>query len=59
MTPFIDSFGFGWLRTVFEASPAVQKILILRDAGRYAVDLSVHQADWLRGGGTLCGVLNT
>jgi hypothetical protein len=48
MTPFNDSFGFGWLRTVFEASPAAQKILILRDAGRYAVDLSVHQAEWLR-----------
>lgn len=48
MTPFIDGFGFGWLRTVFEASAAAQKILILRDAGRYAVDLSVHQAEWLR-----------
>ncbi|MGE0046314.1 MAG: phospholipase D-like domain-containing protein [Hyphomonadaceae bacterium] len=48
MTPFIDSFGFGWLRTIFEASTAAQKILILRDAGRYAVDLSVHQAEWLR-----------
>lgn len=51
MTPFIDGFGFGWLRTIFEASPAAQKILILRDAGRYAVDLSVHQAEWLRAHG--------
>lgn len=51
MTPFIDSFGFGWLRTVFEASPAAQKILILRDIERYAVDLSVHQAEWLRAHG--------
>ena len=48
MTPFIDSFGFDWLRTVFEASPAPKKILILREAERYAVDLSVHQAEWLR-----------
>lgn len=51
MTPFIDSYGFSWLRTVFEASPAPQKILILRDAGRYAVDLSVHQAEWLQSHG--------
>lgn len=48
MTPFVDTFGFDWLRTVFEASPAPQKILVLRDAERYAVDLSVHQAEWLR-----------
>ncbi|PWT74206.1 MAG: hypothetical protein C5B46_04415 [Proteobacteria bacterium] len=51
MTPFIDSFGFGWLRTLFEASPAAQKILILRDVGRYTVDLSVHQGEWLRAQG--------
>jgi phosphatidylserine/phosphatidylglycerophosphate/cardiolipin synthase-like enzyme len=49
MTPFIDGYGFGWLRTVFEAAPLqVQKILVLREAGRYAVDLSVHHAEWLR-----------
>lgn len=48
MTPFINNFGFDWLRKVFEASSAAQKILILRDAERYAVDLSVHQAEWLR-----------
>jgi phosphatidylserine/phosphatidylglycerophosphate/cardiolipin synthase-like enzyme len=49
MTPFIDGYGFGWLRTVFEATPfQAQKILILREAGRYAVDLSVHHSEWLR-----------
>lgn len=52
MTPFIDSFGFGWLRTVFDAAPAqAQRILILREVGRYAVDLSVHQTEWLRAHG--------
>jgi hypothetical protein len=49
MTPFIDDLGFGWLRTVFDAAdPKVEKILILRDVGRYVVDLSVHHAEWLR-----------
>jgi hypothetical protein len=49
MTPFIDGYGFGWLRTVFDAAPAqAQRILILREVGRYAVDLSVHHAEWLR-----------
>lgn len=49
MTPFIDGYGFGWLRTVFDAAPLqAQKILILREIGRYAVDLSVHHAEWLR-----------
>ena len=49
MTPFIDGFGFGWLRAVFDAAPLqAQKILILRKVGDYAVDLSVHHADWLR-----------
>ncbi|MEC9245491.1 MAG: phospholipase D-like domain-containing protein [Pseudomonadota bacterium] len=48
MSPFVDSFGFGWLRSVFEASHALRKILILRDADRYAVELSVHNAEWLR-----------
>jgi hypothetical protein len=49
MTPFIDGYGFGWLRTVFEATPfPAQKILVLREVGRYAVDLSVHHAEWLR-----------
>jgi hypothetical protein len=48
-TPFIDGYGFGWLRTVFDAAPAqAQRILILREVGRYAVDLSVHHAEWLR-----------
>ena len=48
MSPFIDSDGFHWLRTVFKASSAPQKFLILRDADRYDVDLSVHQAEWLQ-----------
>lgn len=49
LTPFIDAGGFLWLRRTLEAaSRSVQKILILRDADRYAIDLSVEQADWLR-----------
>jgi phosphatidylserine/phosphatidylglycerophosphate/cardiolipin synthase-like enzyme len=49
MTPFIDGYGFSWLRNVFDAAPPqVERILILRDVGRYAVDLSVHHAEWLR-----------
>ena len=48
MSPFVDNFGFGWLRSVFDASHAHRKILILRDADRYAVELSVHHAEWLR-----------
>jgi hypothetical protein len=50
MTPFMDAGGFRWLRRVFEtAPPECRKILILRDTDRYAVDLGVEQADWLRG----------
>jgi hypothetical protein len=49
MTPFIDSGGFRWLRRVFEAAPAeCHKVLILRDTDRYAVELGVENADWLR-----------
>lgn len=49
MTPFIDGSGFRWLRRVFEATQGnYQKIVILRDAGRYAAELSVEHADWLR-----------
>jgi len=50
MTPFIDPAGFRWLRRVFEAAPpACHKVLILRDIDRYAVELGVENADWLRG----------
>jgi phosphatidylserine/phosphatidylglycerophosphate/cardiolipin synthase-like enzyme len=50
MTPFIDASGFRWLRRVFEATPAeCRKILIVRDTDRYAVELGVEHADWLRG----------
>lgn len=48
MSPFVDSFGFGWLHSVFNASHAPRKDLILRDEDRYAVELSVHHAEWLR-----------
>ena len=48
MTPFIDGGGFRWLRRVFEAARAhVERIVILRDANRYAVEPSVEHADWL------------
>lgn len=48
MTPFIDGGGFRWLRRVFEAAQEpVEKIVILRDAHRYATELSVENADWL------------
>jgi len=50
MTPFIDAEGFRWLRRIFEAAPPeCRKILILRNADRYAVELGVEHADWLRG----------
>lgn len=49
MTPFIDAAGFRWLRRVFEAAPPQgRKVLILRDADRYAVELGVENGDWLR-----------
>lgn len=49
MTSFIDGAGFRWLRRVFEAAlPECRKILILRDTDRYAVELGVEHADWLR-----------
>ncbi|RWK26558.1 phospholipase D-like domain-containing protein, partial [Mesorhizobium sp.] len=50
MMPFIDVRGFEWLRNVFEAANAnVEKLLVLRDVDQYAVDLSVHHGEWLRG----------
>lgn len=49
MTPFIDAGGFRWLRRVFEATcTECQKTVILRNADQYAVELGVHNADWLR-----------
>ena len=49
MTPFIDAAGFRWTRRVFEAARLdCRKVLVLRNADQYAVDLSVLQAQWLR-----------
>ena len=49
LTPFINRTGFEWLRSVFQATKeSVQKIVVLRDIGQYAIDLAVHHADWLR-----------
>ena len=49
MTPFIDAGGFRWLRRVFEATRAeCQKIVVLRNADQYSVELGVQHADWLR-----------
>jgi hypothetical protein len=49
MTPFINRLGFDWLRGLFQATrDAAQKIIVLRDVSQYAVDLSVHHAEWLR-----------
>jgi len=49
MTPFIDASGFRWLRRVFEATrPDCQKIVVLRNAEQYTVELGVQHADWLR-----------
>jgi hypothetical protein len=51
MTPFLDSRGFGWLKAVTQAAaPLVQKALVLRDADKYAVELGVHQNDWIVAG---------
>lgn len=48
MTPFLDARGFSWLKTVMQAtSPGAEKALVLRDADRYAVELGVHQNDWI------------
>ncbi|SJM28271.1 phospholipase D-like domain-containing protein [Mesorhizobium delmotii] len=50
MTPFLDARGFGWLKAVMQtASPATRKVLVLRDADKYAVELGVHQNDWIVG----------
>lgn len=49
MTPFIDSYGFGWLRTMFDAAaPEVEKVLILRDSEKHTIAISVEQGGWLR-----------
>lgn len=49
LTPFLDGRGFGWLKTIVEAArPDVEKVVVLRDADRYVVDLGVHHAAWLR-----------
>jgi hypothetical protein len=49
MTPFIDAGGFRWLRRLFEgALPGCEKILVLRNADKYSVELGVEHADWLR-----------
>lgn len=49
MMPFLDPCGFDWLKRVFEsAGRTVEKVLILRNVEQYAVDLSVHHAEWLR-----------
>lgn len=48
MTPFLDARGFSWLKGVMQAAaPRAQKLLVLRDADRYAVELGVHQNDWI------------
>ena len=49
MTPYIDASGFRWLRRIFKSTTSgCQRIAILRNAQRYAVDLSVQHAEWLR-----------
>lgn len=49
LTPFIDAGGFLWLKRTFETTARdVQKTLILREADKYTVELSVQHADWLQ-----------
>lgn len=49
MMPFLNPTGFEWLEAVFRAANArTEKIVVLRDVGQYAIDLSVHHAAWLR-----------
>jgi phosphatidylserine/phosphatidylglycerophosphate/cardiolipin synthase-like enzyme len=49
MTPFLDGRGFGWLKDlVEEARPQAEKIIVLRDADQYTIELGVQHADWLR-----------
>lgn len=48
LTPFLDNGGFRWLRRTLEGvRPEAEKILILRDANNYAVELFIEHADWL------------
>lgn len=48
MVPFIDPTGFNWVRRVFGmARSEIEKVLILRDLGKYAADISVHHQEWL------------
>ena len=52
MTPFLDTRGFGWLKAVMQrTSPGARKVLVLRDADRYAVELGVHQNEWISAAG--------
>lgn len=49
VSPFFDSRGFSWLKQVMcAASPVTSKIVVLREADRYAAELGVHHAQWLR-----------
>lgn len=49
MTPFIDAAGFRWLQRLFTGShPDCERIVILRNADQYAVELGVEHAEWLR-----------
>jgi phosphatidylserine/phosphatidylglycerophosphate/cardiolipin synthase-like enzyme len=49
MTPFIDASGFRWLRRMLETTHTnCQRIIVLRNADQYTVELGVQHADWLR-----------
>src|ERR1700722_2660555 len=49
MTPFIDASGFRWLPRMLETTHAnCQRIIVLRNADQYTVELGVQHADWLR-----------
>jgi hypothetical protein len=48
MTPYIDKDGFAWLKEIFSAvKPDIKKILILREASKYAVTISMEHSKWL------------
>jgi phosphatidylserine/phosphatidylglycerophosphate/cardiolipin synthase-like enzyme len=48
LTPFIDRNGFGWLRGLLGAvDPGVERIIVLREVERLAIELSVEHRDWL------------
>jgi hypothetical protein len=49
MTPFIDASGFRWLPRMLETTHAnCQRIIVLRNADQYTVELGVQHGDWLR-----------